>query len=874
MAFNINKTAPQSLDSPEALFRDIKTKKVRGPLADQADLWREYQDKALTKSDIALRLPIGGGKTLVGLVLAEWRRLKFGERVVYLCPTKQLVNQVVEQSINHYGIKVNGFTGRKAEYDKDLATEYQNCERVAVTNYSSLFNSAPFFEDPHIIILDDAHASEQYIAGMWSLVINRNDINHRALYESLIAVLKPVISKASYQRLAVPEESFYDRQWVDKLPTPTLYSIAAELIGVIDSQVLSPGYNASDHKFAWSEIRDHLGACHLYFSAGSILIRPLIAPTKTHRPFTEAKQRIYMSATFGEAGELERISGRPKIDRLQVKAGWDRQTIGRRYFLFPERSLTEEKQLELCAKMIVRSGRSLVLTPDGKKEKSFREFIGSSVRYPVFNAQDIELSKSDFISKDRAVAIVANRYDGIDFPEDQCRLLIIEGLPRATNLQEQFLIFRMGAVDLLNVRITTRLVQAFGRCTRSDQDYSAVIVRGEELNKYLMTPERRALLHPELQAELNFGIEQSKKTTVEIFLENFEIFLEQGDDWRAANADILAKREHLKQDQPPWMTDLAATSSIEIDYVNAIWNNNYESAFAHAKSVLAILNDEKLRGYRALWHYLAGSAALLAFENGSVGFDAQAREQYATALKAEGAISWLVPLSKRAGIADSGVKNIDSKDTADLIERIENLFDNLGTLTDYKYNLFETEIRTKLEKNEASVFEDGHAKLGKLLGYDAGNRNDTASPDPWWMANGSLCFIFEDHSDAKPESSLSVEKARQVCTHPNWAKENLPLEEDATIIPILVTPVSVADKEALPHLKEVLIWNLDEYRKWARNAITVIREIRKEYPNSGDLFWRTSAAEKLSKAGITPSSLREMLKDNVAARVLNIKKES
>jgi len=48
----------------------------------------------------------------VGLMIAEWRRRKNQERVVYLCPTKQLVNQVVEQADEKYGLSVLGFTGR------------------------------------------------------------------------------------------------------------------------------------------------------------------------------------------------------------------------------------------------------------------------------------------------------------------------------------------------------------------------------------------------------------------------------------------------------------------------------------------------------------------------------------------------------------------------------------------------------------------------------------------------------------------------------------------------------------------------------------------------------------------------------------------
>jgi hypothetical protein len=866
MAFKLGKTSALSLDSPETLFRDIKTKKVPGPLADQADLWRAYQETAIGTPDVALQLPTGGGKTLVGLVLAEWRRQKFGERVVFLCPTRQLVNQVVAQATSQYGIKVHGFTGSNRDYDREAVAEYQNCERVAVTTYSSLFNAVPFFTDPHSIILDDAHASEQYVAGMWSLSVHRGDEEQRPLYEALLGVLKPALTAADFLRLAHPEETFGDRMWVEKLPTPTFQLLVSDLVKVIDANATT-----NDHRYTWRSIRDHLQACHVYFGAGVILIRPLIPPTGTHRPFAQARQRIYMSATFGGAGELERITGRPKIERLQAKASWDRQTIGRRYFLFPERSLSEEDQLTLCAKMMQRAGRTLVLTPDDGRAKKFREFVNKSTGFPLFNAQAIEKSKTDFVSRDKAVAVVANRYDGIDFPKDECRLLIVEGLPRATNLQEQFFITRMGAVDLLNVRITTRLVQAFGRCTRSDEDYSAVIVRGEELNKHLMTPERREFLHPELHAELDFGIEQAKGATIDGYLENFDIFLAQGDDWRAANGEIISKRDGFKQATLPGAANLEAAAPLEIEYQQSLWHGHYTQAFETARSILGILNDPKLRGYRALWHYLAGSAAWLAYKDGNAGFDGRAREQYSAALKAERTIGWLVPLSRLAGGVEEDPQVLADKDTWSIIERIEALFDQLGTLTDYKYDKSEAEIRKKLEQNDAAAFEEGHAKLGLLLGYDAGNKNVTASPDPWWLANGSLCLIFEDHSDGKPETILSVDKARQACTHPNWVRENLPVDSTARIIPILVTPVSAADDAALPHLKDVLVWALHDFREWARNALAVMRAIRKDYPGGGDLVWRAAAAEQLTKAAITPSALLEALKDRVGSEVLKKK---
>jgi hypothetical protein len=48
MAFKINKVAAVALESPEALFRDIKTKKVHGPLGRPI---RDVKDRAPNMPD-------------------------------------------------------------------------------------------------------------------------------------------------------------------------------------------------------------------------------------------------------------------------------------------------------------------------------------------------------------------------------------------------------------------------------------------------------------------------------------------------------------------------------------------------------------------------------------------------------------------------------------------------------------------------------------------------------------------------------------------------------------------------------------------------------------------------------------------------------
>jgi replicative superfamily II helicase len=92
---------------------------------------------------------------------------------VYLCPTRQLVNQVAQQASTKYGIDLHAFTGSRAQYDPTASADWQSAEAIGVTTYSSLFNTNPFFSDANLIILDDAHSAENYVSAFWSLLIEK-----------------------------------------------------------------------------------------------------------------------------------------------------------------------------------------------------------------------------------------------------------------------------------------------------------------------------------------------------------------------------------------------------------------------------------------------------------------------------------------------------------------------------------------------------------------------------------------------------------------------------------------------------------------------------------------------------------------------------
>lgn len=858
MAFKKIVRPTLSVNTPESMLHDIRTKRIEGPLARQADVWREYVDTALDLPDVAIRLPTGSGKTLVGVVLGEWRRRKFEERVVYLCPTKQLVHQVVEQAKNQYGIDIAAFTGSKSEYSAEDQNAYRRKEKIAVAPYSALFNTNPYFNNADVIILDDAHSAENYVSSMFSVVIDRR--NHSALFDNVLEVLAACAPQINLSK-AVEPITINSYAWMEKIPSTSLLKSRDFLTSVIDAGV--DGVPSLYHP--WSTIRDHLHACHLYVSVGQILIRPLLPPVHVHAPFSSAKQRIYMSATLGNGGDLERITGRPKIHRLKPASMTDEQGIGRRFFVFPEVALGEQDTEALINNALPIFGRALFITPSDREANERKQSLESKSKMKVFKAAEIELSKRDFTSNPNAAAVIANRYDGMDFPHEECRLLVLEGLPKAANLQERFLLSKMGCSLLLNDRIQTRIVQAIGRCTRANSDYAAVVVKGNEWLDYLLTLDNAQYLDPEIQAEIEFGERQSEADPTEI-LDNLRIFKAQSEEWLDANNEIVSIRTDKVKNTPPEMLELEKVVGCEIKYVQALWRMDFMAAFDQCREVLTSVVSPTLKGYRALWNYLAGAAISLAYEHKQTAED-RSQEYYGEAMKATVAITWLVDLAKSFGAVTSAESKQDPGLPA-MVEKIEEHMLALGVKNNRRFNDEQAKIMQDLASSEAKSFERGQVALGQHIGFDSDNSEQMAAPDPWWLIDKRTCVVFEDHSGATGEV-LSVEKARQAFCHDNWIREHVSgLEADAIILKVLVTPVSKVARGGKEHLRDVHHLTPDEFRGFASNALGVIREIRQSLVREGDLDWRARAMASLESRGLTPAAIVSYLCSRKASDAL------
>ena len=82
-------------------------------------------------------------------------------------------------------------------------------------------------------------------------------------------------------------------------------------------------------------------------------------------------------------------------------------------------------------------------------------------------------------------AVFANRYDGIDLPENACRVLVMHGLPREWSLLKLSEASSRQGSPILDRQIAQKIEQGIGRGVRSRSDHCVVFFMGKELISFM-----------------------------------------------------------------------------------------------------------------------------------------------------------------------------------------------------------------------------------------------------------------------------------------------------------------------------------------------------------------------------------------------------
>lgn len=489
---HIDKKAAPDLTDPLKLFETLDRKTSHTTL-------RPAQKEALAQlharrgeKDLVLKMPTGTGKSTVGLLWARARMSENKRPGVYLCPTKQLVEQVLDEA-TRVKIRAHAYPGgERHPHEECLAGE-----AVLVCTYDKLFNAKSTFDrtdvrlTPEALVLDDAHAGIEVVRQHFTLACSEASLR-KALYKVLDGALR------AYQPGYWSDIRTGRRETVLEVP----YWLWHPLFDEVHS-VLSAAADTDDLKFQWPWVRDVLRWCRCVVAADGVEILPDILPVRLARAYDSAPHRLFMSATLADDAVLVReLACSGDAARKPVVAGTD-SGMGERMVLVPsliDKAL-DRNWLMSWAKTRAKSRVQVVVL--AASEKSAREWETSGAK--VATGDEVTPLVDALRREEVHFAAFAQRYDGIDLPDDACRLLIIDGMPTGQSITDRYDTPRLGAHAGVRNSLAYRIEQGMGRAVRSNADYAVVILSGPELASFTARSEVRDLLGTETRAQLELG---------------------------------------------------------------------------------------------------------------------------------------------------------------------------------------------------------------------------------------------------------------------------------------------------------------------------------------------------------------------------------
>ncbi|MBN1968092.1 MAG: DEAD/DEAH box helicase family protein [Candidatus Delongbacteria bacterium] len=173
----------------ESLDRQTSHTELRPSQLDAINELSKYQNE----EDIILKVSTGGGKTVIALLYLYSQMKSMNEPVVYLCPTTQLVDQVIEEA-GKLGIKTTNY--RRGE--KSPGADFLHADSIIVCTYDKLFNGKSTFNRPDVmlrpcaIVLDDAHSGLEIIRRSFCLTLD-GECHFHLILPTNSGIILPII---------------------------------------------------------------------------------------------------------------------------------------------------------------------------------------------------------------------------------------------------------------------------------------------------------------------------------------------------------------------------------------------------------------------------------------------------------------------------------------------------------------------------------------------------------------------------------------------------------------------------------------------------------------------------------------------------------
>jgi replicative superfamily II helicase len=790
---------------PIKLYDTLDRKVDKGPLRPaQVTILTDWHSSRRTERDVVVKLHTGQGKTLIGLLLLQSKLNEGVGPAIYVCPNKFLANQTRVQA-EQFGVAV-------CKDDGDLPHEFLESKAILVTHVQKLFNGHTQFKlgnkslDVGSIVIDDAHACVDSIRDACIITIEKENGAYRKLCELFSSALESqgAGTFADIQNgnrdaiLPVPYWAWQDKQ--------------AEIIAALNPIVQKPtNQKERPHGawFVWPLLKDNLKHCQCIVSGMSIQITPYLPPLEMFGSYFKAKHRVFMSATVTNDSFLVRgLQLSPDVLRKPLTIPNEKWS-GEKMVLLPsliDYKLTREVIVNELGKPVARRSYGVVALTPSFPAAGFWEKCGATVAKTDSIETEIGKLKAGDCEK---TLVFASRYDGIDLPDQMCRILVFDSTPHASNLADAYEEHCRSGSRISVLRLARSIEQGLGRSVRGEKDYSVVIVIGTELVRLIRSRETKDVFSAQTRMQIEIGQEivemaQSSKA---------------GDPWKTL---IEVVNQCLKRDQG-WkdyyaekMDQATTVSTADVTLDMFAMEMAAEQAAQGGDAATAIntiqkLIDAHVKDPSDCGWYLQ-EIARYAYENSK----ADSNKYQLSAHKKNRMV-----MRPANGMVVDKIALLSQK-------RVENVKSWIASKASYdELHLAVDDILGRLEfGTKADRFESAIQELGTALGF-ASQRPDKewkAGPDNLWAVRDGEYFVIECKSEVDTaRAEINKGESGQMNNACAWCETNYP---GAATVNVMVIPTKKLSK-ASGFNKTVLILRMAGLRKFVGAARAFYQEFAK-----------------------------------------------
>jgi len=792
----VGKNVKKPID-PLILYDDLDRAHDKGPLRPaQESVLKEWYFYHQNNRDIIVKLHTGQGKTLIGLLMLQSRLNDSKGPAVYLCPNNFLIDRTCEQA------KQFGISTCKAE--PELPDDFIDSNKILVTSIQKLFNGLTKFGlytksiSINSLLMDDAHACSDSIREACRIRIHKEEETYhklRSLFENEleqqgVGTFSDIQNNKRDSFLPVPYWAWFDRE--------------TEI-----AKILSAAKDQQSIKFAWPLLKDLLSHCKCVISGAAIEIEPYIPPLYAFGSYWEAEHRIFMSATVTDDSFL--VKGLQLLPDTIVnpltysKESWS----GEKMVLLP--SLIHE---DLNREEIVKYFGSFT----SKKQFGVVAFTPSFLRTKDWEAYGAVVATTDTLTniiqnlregKNEHTIVLANRYDGIDLPDDTCRILIFDSKPYSENLTDLYEEFCRPDNEAILMRTIRTVEQGLGRSVRGEKDYSVIIITGPDITRLVRDRQSRKFLSPQMSTQIGIGVEIAEMAKLDlddgekpfkIFIALLKQCLNRNGDWKAFYAQQMASVKPSGANK-----NILNIYTVELNAEQSYQSGDYSGATNQIQAFLdTAKHDDAEKGWylqeMARYNYRANRA-----ESQKLQVSAHKKNRFL--------------LKPPFGVTVVKLSVISQK-------RMERIAEWIRNFEDYAHlDIALTDILGSLVFGaKADKFEQALDELSRALGF-AGERPDKVwkeGPDNLWALEDAQYLLWECKNEVEiRRSEINKRETEQMNSSSAWFEKNY---ENMQVKRVMIHPTYKVSKPAA-FTCEVEVMTEDELKKF----IKCIREFFKAF---------------------------------------------